>query len=143
MLCTYFFALALTQNPHGYVPREALSRPDVSVYVNNDRVTFDRVVPVNVGRRILVPLRGVFEKIGATVRYDPTQRMVTAKRNGKVITLDVDRLTARINGDGHMMDTYARIRMGHVLVPIRFVAEALDCEIAYVPPENIVRIHPL
>lgn len=141
MSLTPLVAIALL-GQSSYTRRPALTRPAVTVYVSGEQVRFDRVAPVTVGRRILVPLRGIFEKLGATVHYDPATRLVTAKRKNKVITLQVDRRTARINGAGHLMDTYPRIRQGHVLVPIRFVAETLDCGVVYSRPQNFVKITP-
>ncbi len=46
-----------------------IARADVSVVVNGQTVQFDQP-PVVQGGRVFVPLRGVFERLGASVVYD-------------------------------------------------------------------------
>jgi hypothetical protein len=131
-------AFALAQAQH----RVRVPRRPVQVYVAGSRVRFDRVQPLNVGRRILVPLRGVFEKMGAMVTYDAVNQRVYAKRGKRSIMLDLNRRVASINGEPHRLDTWPKVSKGHVLVPIRFVAEALDATVAYSAPTYTVRITP-
>ena len=101
------------------------------MFVGNDRVRFDRVQPVNVGRRILVPMRGVFEKMGATVTYDARRHRVLARRGKTRVVLPIGRRTAYVNGEPRRMDAYPQISKGHVVVPIRFVAETLNATVSY------------
>lgn len=131
-------ALALPQGPV-YRPR----RP-IQVYVRNERVRFDRVQPIRVGRRVLVPLRGVFEKMGATVRYDARRNRVLARRGKTRVELPLTGGNRRafVNGRPRRLDAYPKISRGHVLVPIRFVAETLDASVAYSAPDATVRIMP-
>ena len=117
-------------------------RRTVRVYVRNSLVSFDRVVPIRVGRRILVPLRGVFEKMGATVSYDAKNERVYAKRGKTNVMLNLNRRTAYVNGEPQRLDTWPKISKGHVLVPIRFVAETLDASVVYSSPDSTVRIYP-
>lgn len=122
--------------------RVRVPRRVVQVFVAGERVRFDRVQPLNVGRRILVPMRGVFEKMGATVRYDHANERVYAKRGKRTVMLNLNRRTAYVNGEPHRLDAWPKISKGHVLVPIRFVAEALDATAVYSAPNYTVRIFP-
>ena len=129
--------LALVALTCSAFPQRRVFKParTVRVFVGGSQVSFDRVVPIRVGRRILVPLRGVFEKMGATVRYD-------AKRGKTNVVLNLDRRTTYVNGEPRQLDTWPKISKGHVLVPIRFVAETLNASVAYSSPDATVRIIP-
>ncbi|RYG47296.1 copper amine oxidase N-terminal domain-containing protein, partial [bacterium] len=116
--------------------------PTVRVFVRNSEIDFDRVRPVRVGRRILVPLRGVFEKMGATVTYDARRRRVIATRGNTRAVLPLNGKRATVNGELRALDAYPRVSRGHIVVPIRFVAETLDAGVVYSAPNSTVRIYP-
>ncbi|MGV3618918.1 MAG: copper amine oxidase N-terminal domain-containing protein [Fimbriimonas sp.] len=122
--------------------RARVPQREVRVYVRNERVRFDRVQPVLVGRRILIPLRGVFEKMGASVRYDARRKRVIASRGQTRVVMRLNSPTAVVNGERKLMDAWPRVSKGHVLVPIRFVGESLDAGVAYLRDRNTVRITP-
>ncbi len=72
-----------------------LMTPTVSVYgnenrinviVNNNRLEFD-VQPIIVEGRTLVPLRKIFESLGAIVLWDGENRIVTASNDNNFIIL--------------------------------------------------------
>ena len=136
--------LALVALTCSAFPQRRVFKParTVRVFVGGGQVSFDRVVPIRVGRRILVPLRGVFEKMGATVRYDAKNDRVYAKRGKTNVVLNLNRRTAYVNGEPRRLDTWPKISKGHVLVPIRFVAETLNASVAYSSPDATVRIIP-
>lgn len=136
--------LVLAVAPLAPAQRNAARRPrrEIQVYVDGSRVQFDRVRPILVGRRVLVPLRGVFEKMGAKVAYDAVNDRVFAKRGGTSVTLSLHRRAAYVNGQPRRLDTWPKISRGHVLVPIRFIAETLDAGVVYSAPDHSVRIHP-
>ena len=138
ILATMVFGVAFAGAQH----RVRVPRRTVQVFVAGSRVRFDRVQPLSVGRRILVPLRGVFEKMGATVTYDAVNQRVYAKRGKRAIMLNLNRRVAYVNGEPHRLDTWPKVSKGHVLVPIRFIAEALDATVLYSAPNYTVRITP-
>ena len=137
------FLFVLGATPFAAAQRHAVRVPRriIQVYVDGSRVRFDRVRPIFVGRRVLVPLRGVFEKMGATVAYDGANDRVFAKRGHTTISMSLHRRTAYVNGRPRRLDTWPKISEGHVLVPIRFIAETLDAGVAYSAPDHTVRIH--
>src|ERR1700761_6662805 len=58
----------------------AYAQQDVRVVVDGERVRFHGQPPVEVDDRVLVPLRGVFESLGAEVDWNPESQTVTAHR---------------------------------------------------------------
>jgi hypothetical protein len=75
--------------------------------------------------RVQVPMRAVFEALGASVQYLPSLRQVVATHNGRQTTLFLDENFAYIDGDARYLDYPPRIIGGHVMVPLHFVSESL------------------
>ena len=59
---------------------------DISVTINGEKQSYD-VMPVIENGRTLVPMRGIFEALGAAIYWDDATKTVTAKKSGKTITL--------------------------------------------------------
>ena len=110
-------------------PRPAAAQ--VRVTVNQTPIVFEGQPPVERGGRVLVPLRGVLERLGAFVRYDSLTKTVTALRGGVNITLPVGSRRALIGDRAVTLEVPATIVGGSVLVPLRFVAEALGARVTY------------
>lgn len=111
----------------------------VSVFVDGDRVGFDQP-PVIQDGRTLVPLRGVFEEMGATVVWDAGARRVLANHGATQVILPIGSRTAIVNGQTLMLDVPAQIYGGRTLVPLRFVAESLGAEVVWSPGTRTVTI---
>lgn len=111
----------------------------VSVYVDGDRVGFDQP-PVIQDGRTLVPLRGVFEEMGATVVWDSAARRVLANHGSTDVILPIGSRTAYVNGQALTLDVPAQIFGGRTLVPLRFVAESLGAEVVWSPATRTVTI---
>ena len=96
----------------------------ISVLYDGKRIGFDQL-PVIENGRTLVPLRAIFEKIGATVEWDGDTQTVIAKstENGTIIRLTIDSTTALVNGEQVPLDVPAKIINGRTLVPVRFVSD--------------------
>src|SRR5947209_20511795 len=77
--------------------------------------------------RVLVPMRPIFEALGARVMYraNPPRVVVTTNRHRLNIAL---------------RPPAARVIAGRTYVPLRFVAESLGARVAYDPREQLVNI---
>jgi hypothetical protein len=119
----------------------AMAQSDaLAVTVNGQPIMFPGQGPVENGGRVLVPLRGVLEKLGAYVSYDSGRQEVRAVRNESHITLPIGSDTARVNGRTVTLDVPARILNGSTMVPLRFVAESLGARVDYQPQTSTVAI---
>lgn len=103
----------------------------VTVRINGDVVRFEGQPPIEERGRVLVPLRGVLEKLGAFVEYDSVRRSVTAIRGRTTILLGIGAIEATVNDRPVALDSPARTVGGSVLVPLRFVAESLGAQVRY------------
>lgn len=105
---------------------------EARVMVDQEPVTFWGMGPrVETGGRILVPLRGVFEKMGATVAYDESDRMVRATRGDTTVLLTVGSRKARVDGREVALDVPVRVTNGRVLIPLRVISEHLGASVEW------------
>lgn len=107
-----------------------MGQTPVRVFVDGDQVQFDQP-PIVVGSRVLVPLRGIFEKMGAFVEWNPANRTVRAVRGTTVVELQIGSRVARVNGAQITLDVPAQIVSGRTLVPLRFISESLGANVQY------------
>lgn len=99
---------------------------DISVLVDSEAVEFKGPRPMIRNRRVIVPLRGVMEKLGATVTFDADRLSILAVKNNVRVELWVGSRRAVVNGEEKLFDTEMAIVEGRVFVPLRFLAETLD-----------------
>jgi hypothetical protein len=90
--------------------------------------------------RVLVPLRGVFEQLGAKVSYDAASQTAAASMDGKLVQVTVGSRAAYVDGKRDDLDVGAREFAGRVMIPLRFVAESLGVSVDYDGPSNTVVI---
>lgn len=102
----------------------------VSLLVDGQPVPTD-VAPVQESGRTLVPLRAIFEALGATVQYDEASRQVTAVKEGRRVVLWQEDHLARVDSRLRWLDVAPIARNGRTLVPVRFVSEALGADVAW------------
>jgi hypothetical protein len=118
-------AMALTS----IAPSPALAQ-DITIVVNGQQVAFDQP-PIERSGRVFVPLRGVFERLGATVVYD--NGVINATGNSHNISLRIGSNVAIVDGSQEMLDVAPFLVGARTLVPLRFVSQALG---AYVDWNN-------
>lgn len=112
----------------------------IGVNVNGSPIQFSGTGPAEIQGSVLVPLRGVFEALGATVDYDSATRTITANKGTTDIVLQVASTIASVNGQTEMLSQPARTIGGSTMVPLRFVAQALGEEVDWDAPSNTVEI---
>lgn len=116
------------------------SAQGISVTVDGQPVRFDNGGPRSMDGRVLVPLRGVFEKMGASVSWDSARRDVNASRNGKSMQLHIGDHDANVDGRILHMDVPAMIINGSTMVPIRFLSETLGAQVNWNESAQLVAI---
>ena len=82
--------------------------------------------------RTMVPMRELFEQLGATVNYNNETRLITASKNGIYISLAPGSDKAMINGKEIILDASPYITAkGRTMVPLRFISEALGVGVGW------------
>lgn len=95
-------------------------------------------LPVEENGRLLVPVRAIFESLGAEVNWDEEANQVTAVKDGTTVQLEIDNATMVVNESEVELEAPARLVGDRTLVPLRAVSEALDAQVNYV--ENLNRV---
>ena len=112
----------------------------ISVTVDGDPVAFTTTNPRYVNGRVLVPLRGVFEQMGAFVQWHPETRTVTANKANKDVKLQIGSPTAYVDGQAMTLDVPPQIMAGSTMVPLRFLSESLGADVQWINQQNLVAI---
>jgi hypothetical protein len=112
----------------------------IKVYINGEQKFFPQA-PVIENGRTLVPLRGIFEGLGAVVKWDNGTRSITATKEKTNIYLKIGSKDAKVNGKIVKIDVPAKIINGSTMVPIRFVSESLGAEVSWDAKSNVINIH--
>lgn len=110
----------------------------VTVQVDGNPLMLDQPPIVETGRT-MVPLRGIFEALGATVVYDAGAIRATAQ-DGNTIAMRVGARYANVGGRSVLLETPARVVGGRVLVPLRFIAESLGADVRWDAAQQLVSI---
>lgn len=93
-----------------------------------------------VNNRVMVPLRGVFEKMNASVEYDQTSHTVTTQSGGDTIRLTIGSRTATVNGSNLPVEVAPYTKDGSTMVPLRFISEAMKANVEWVDATQTVDI---
>lgn len=111
----------------------------ITVKLNDKEISFSKM-PQIVNNRAMVPMRDLFEMLGATISWDEKTQTVTAKRKTKQITLTLNSDTALINNKPVKLDSAPYIDDGKTMIPLRFASEALDINVGWDAEEKIIVI---
>ncbi|MCL2167004.1 MAG: copper amine oxidase N-terminal domain-containing protein, partial [Clostridiales bacterium] len=111
----------------------------IQVIVDGKRLAFD-VPPQNVNNRVLVPLRAIFEEMGAEIDYDQATQTVTAAKGDTVVVLTIGDSSPTINGKVVPLDQPGIIIGGRTLAPLRFVAEAFGGAVEWIGDKQTAAI---
>lgn len=120
--------------PEGYDSGLPQTQPekirDVTVLLDGEKLDFD-VEPVIENGRTLVPMRKIFESLGATVYWNGNTMTATAVRGVNVITVTVDSTVMTKNGENVYLDVPARLIDSRTLVPVRVIAESFGLDVSW------------
>ncbi len=115
-------------------------RDDIIVQLNGEIIDFtdangDKVEAQIMNDRTMVPMRKIFEVLGAEVEWDGENRIVTGKKEGTEIKLQIGNniATKKISEETKNieLDVTPTIVNGRTLVPVRFIAESLDKKVGW------------
>jgi hypothetical protein len=99
-----------------------------SVLVNGQSIALTQPVTER-GGRVFVPLRSIFESLGAGVAYD--NGTINASAGDKTVQVKIGSNQAIVNGQQTYLDAAPYIVGATTMVPLRFVSEALGAVVDY------------
>lgn len=95
----------------------------------NGRTLATPVAPIQMNGRTLVPMRSIFEALGASVQYNAATRGISAMRGTTGIGLRIGSRTASVNRQNVRLEQAPLVVRGATMVPLRFVSEALGAQV--------------
>jgi photosystem II stability/assembly factor-like uncharacterized protein len=120
-----------------------MSVNNVSQEIDPGRGT--KPVIISAWGRTVVPIRAIVEVLGGTISWEGTERKVTINFKTTTIELWIDNPQAKVNGtmvyidpDNHSVKPI--IVNDRTMLPLRFVAESLGCEVGWDPDTRTITI---
>lgn len=112
----------------------------IKVTVDGREVNFTDCVPFVKEGRTLVPLRAIFETLGASVGWDDGTQTVTATRKDVTVMFRIGDTTLIKNGVSSQLDVPAQLFESRTVVPVRAIAESFGCKVDWNGNTNTVII---
>ena len=108
----------------------APSDDTIKVIVNDKPVEFD-VAPTIINDRTMVPLRAIFEALGADVDWDDATKTITAVKDDTTIKMQIGNDKMTKNGTESTLDSAPVIIDSRTLVPVRAIAESFGSDVSW------------
>ncbi len=104
----------------------------ISVNLNGENVVFSNQQPIIFEGRTLIPLRGVFEKLGYEIKWDATTKSAEFVNENKKVKITVNSDICVVDDDmAYHLDVPAMIINGSMMLPLRAVGEAAGLEVEW------------
>lgn len=81
--------------------------------------------------QLLLPIRQIFEHLGADVQWNKASQQVVVQRKTGTVELKIASNIAILNGQPKKIDPSPRLINGNTFVPLRVVSEALGATVAW------------
>lgn len=127
------------------------SQETIEVKLNDKYIDFtdsegNIVEPALINDRTMVPMRKIFETLGANIEWDGATQKIVAKTDEKEITLQIDNNTALLENlesgetQNITLDAAPVILNNRTMVPVRFIAESLEKKVGWDSENKVVVI---
>lgn len=119
--------MMLAALPVSYVTAD--EAPDITVTLDGNKIDFPDAKPYIFKDRTLVPIRFISEAMKADVSWNGGEQEVTIVKGKDTIITHILSSRATLNGVLYTFDVPAMIKADRTFVPLRFVAEMLNCNV--------------
>jgi len=110
----------------------ALNAPGMNVFGNLQEIDPGRdTTPLLRKDRTMVPIRAIVEAMGGSAGWEESNRQITLQYRQNTVFMWVDSYNITVNGVQKTMDVAPTIINGRTMVPLRFAAENLGCEVEW------------
>ena len=112
---------------------------NISLQINGSEISAE-VPPTIMEGRTMVPVRAIFEAVGANIDFNAETKTITAKKGDTTVNMTVGAKIATVNSKEVQLDAPAVIVNGRTLAPARFVAETFGYTVQWDSENKIVKI---
>ena len=113
---------------------------EIHVSIDGNMLAFKGHPPLVRAGRVLVPMRDLFEGLGAVVQWTPKTKLIVATKGNETVELRIGQKTAMKNGAEIVIETPPIVLKRSTMVPLRFVAESLRASVTWDDATNTVVI---
>lgn len=107
-----------------------INNPVMNVDATEKYIDVDKnVVPVIIGGRTMLPIRAIIETMGGEILWDEMTQAITIRYNNNLIVLNLNQYIANVNGQNKTLEVAPTVLNGRTVLPLRFVAENLGCDV--------------
>ncbi|MCY9591534.1 copper amine oxidase [Paenibacillus chitinolyticus] len=149
LLLLLLFGVSISFHYQGHVSAESAgTNRIITLTIDNPQADIDGqktlmpAAPILMKDTSMVPFRFLGELLGAEVGWENSTQTVTLKGTGQTVTLSVGQREASVNGVSTILDQPAAIVNDTTLVPLRFIAESLNRNVAYDNASKVITIVP-
>lgn len=108
----------------------ALAEEPIKVLLNGTELSFDQP-PILENDRTLVPMRGIFEALGATVEWEESTQTITSTKDDITIIMQIGKHSFTKNGQEITLDVPPKVVNDRTLVPVRAIAESFEAAVGW------------
>jgi inhibitor of cysteine peptidase len=108
----------------------ANGQEEIKVICDDKTLHFD-IKPRLVENYVFVPFRTLFEALDAEVSWDKEKSIIKAVSEHSLLEINLLENSARINGETLTLSPKPIMEKNHILVPLRFVSEALYARVSW------------
>ena len=116
-----------------------VSRP-IKVFIDGNQLSFSDCSPFVLNGRTLVPLRAIFEALGAEISWNDATQTVTSVKGDTTISFTIGSDIFTKNGVRTTLDVPPQLYSSRTVVPVRAVAESFGCNVDWDSSTNSVII---
>jgi uncharacterized secreted protein with C-terminal beta-propeller domain len=104
---------------------------EISIYLEGEKIEFPDAGPIHTGTRVLVPVRGFFERIGVTVDWNSVYRTVIIKDESREIMLEAGNNAVLNSGEVQYLDCSVLSRDNRTYIPLRYISESFGYSVEW------------
>ncbi len=112
---------------------------NVTVILDGATLSFD-VEPQIINDRTMVPMRAIFEAMGASVEWNEGNRTITSTKDDTTIRMQIHNTSMSVNKTEKTLDSVPIIQDGRTLVPARAVTECFGADVRWLSDSETVLI---
>lgn len=132
-LALFLFGLLMLVPNTGYAE-------EIRVNLNKERLNF-QTQPVIVKGTTFVPMRKIFEELGAEVSWDGEKKLVQGKKDNLLLEIDLNKNKLTLNKRIIPMEKAFILKDGSTLVPLRVISESFKADLVYEKKDGYAEIN--
>lgn len=125
------YAISDTIMPAKYKAEKIVLKINDPNIIIDDEIVVSDMNPIVLDDRTMIPIRLISEALGASVEWIGETLTVIIRSEEAEIVLTIGNTHYTIDGVDKEMDTEPMVLNDRTLVPIRFISEALNCEVEW------------